>query len=307
VRRRSALGALCVLACGPARVMPPDAPAPALGDPADAIPGDLDVALRIDLARIRGTVGSTLIEALRSRAGSTGADAGSERLLSDALAAADAVWIAFRPGLAPEHTDNVVILRGNFARIDPRSYPASPKFRGPADLGGGWLLYERDTPKGRALPARMYLRDASIAVFVSTAEIDSVERSLELSMDDAHVEPPAEGVISVEARAPALAEGLLTRAPAAAKLLQRGEKLSAHADLGALGLRAELELVLDSEEGARETAEAAALFARALADEGGDVAAFVKGLRIEAVGKSVVARLALSDRELADLLPRAVH
>jgi predicted butyrate kinase (DUF1464 family) len=167
-------------------------------------------------------------------------------------------------------------------------------------------MFEREAPKSRALPARVYLRDKSMAVFVSTAEIDSVERSLELAMDDAHVEPPAEGVISIEARAPSLAEGLVSRAPAAAKLLKRGEKLRAHADLGALGLRAELELVLDSEEGAKETAEAAALFAKALAEQGGETTAFVKGLRIESVGTSVVVRLALSDRELAALLSDAV-
>lgn len=294
-------------ACGPERVPAPEAPAPSLVDPGDAIPGDLDVAVRVDLARVRQVVGAELFESVRGRVASarTGADAGGERLLADALAASDTVWIAFRPGLAPDLTDNVLILRGNFARIDPRSYGAEPRWRRPQDLGGGWRLYERDTPRARTLPARLYARDDSILVFVSTAEIDSVERSLERRMGDARVEPAAEGVVSVEARAPALAELLLARAPAAARLLRRGSKLSAHADLSATGLRAELELELDSAEGARETAEAAALFARALAEQGGEARTLVRGLRIEAVGQSVVARLSLDLRELAELMQRA--
>ena len=90
---------------------------------------------------------------------------------------------------------------------------------------------------------------------------------------------------------------------AAARLLRRGSKLRAHADLGQTGLSAELELVLDSEEGARETAEAAALFAQALGAEGGGATALVRGLKIEAVGESVVARLSLSHDELAQVLP----
>jgi hypothetical protein len=122
-------------------------------------------------------------------------------------------------------------------------------------------------------------------------------------MDDAHVAPPAEGVISVEARAPALAEQILSRSPAAAKLLKRGSKLRAYADLTQTGLNAELELELDSEEGARDTAEAAALFARVLAEQGGDAKTLVRGLKIEAVGESVVARLKLSHRELAVVIP----
>ena len=304
LRRRSVLMAvLALVACGPERV-PPPAAGPSLIDPADAIPGDLDVAIRVDLKRIRASVGQTLFESLRNRAAIArgGADAGSERLLADALARSETAWVAFRPGLPAELTDNVVLLRGDFARIDPRSYGTDPKFRGPRDLGGAWRLYERDEPKARSLPARIYARDDTILVFVSTAEIDSVERSLERRMDDPHVEPEAAGVVSVEARTPALARLVLERSPAAAKLLRRGQKLRAHADLGPNGLTGELELGLESAEDARETAEASALFARALAEQGGEVATFVKGLTIEAVGESVVARLSLTPSELAELM-----
>src|SRR5690606_16562343 len=145
----------------------------------------------------------------------------------------------------------------------------------------------RGRPLARSLPARIYAHANDLIVFVSTAEIDSVERSLEQRMDDARVSPPAEGVLSIEARAPALAEQVLERSPAAARLLRRASKLRAHADLTQTGFDAELELLLDSESGARETAEAAALFAEALGAEGGGAAALVKGLKIEAVGETV--------------------
>jgi hypothetical protein len=141
-----------------------------------------------------------------------------------------------------------------------------------------------------------------LLVFGSTAAIDSVERSLERRMGDAHVSPAAEGVISLEARAPALAASILERSPSAARLLQRGTKLRGQADLGPEGLRATLELGLDSEASARETAEAAALLARALAARGGGAELAVRGLT-EAVGESVVARIRLSHEELAALMP----
>jgi hypothetical protein len=299
------LALTAALGCGPERLPPPGAPAPSLTDPADAIPGDLDLAVRIDLAKMRSALGPELFESLRSRAAlsASGADPGSDRLLADALVAADTVWIALRPGLPPDLTDNVMILRGDFSRIDPQSYGSDPGWGTPTDLGGGWMLWERDKPKARALAARLYLRDKSLLVLVSTAEIDSVERSLEQRMDDPRVAPPAKGVISLEARAPALADQILERSPAAARLLERGRKLRVHADLGATGLAAELELELDSPEGASRTAEAAALFAKALGDEGGAAEALVRGLRIEAVGDSVVARLKLSHRELAVIVP----
>jgi hypothetical protein len=301
-----AVALLAALACGPERLPPPEAPAPSLGDPADAIPGDLDFALRVDLAKMRSALGPELFESLRSRAAlsASSVDPGSERLLADALVAADTVWIALRPGLSPELMDNVMILRGDFSRIDPRSYASDPNWGSPTDLGGGWMLYERDKPKARSLAARLYMRDKSLFVLVSSAEIDSVERSLEQRMGDPRVSPPAKGVISLEARAPALADRILERSPAAARLLERGRKLRAHADLGVDGLSAELELELDSPDGASRTAEAAALFAKALGGEGGAAETLVRGLRIESVGESVVARLQLSHRELATIVPR---
>ena len=298
-------GALWVAACaGPERIAPPASPAPSLGSPSDAIPGELDLALRVDLERIRGVLGESAFEALAKRGFGAGAsgDVASERLLTDAMAHADSIWIALRPGARSELTDSVTILRGHFGSIDPRRYTATPPWQSAIDLGGGWRRYDRPAPPSRAAPVRIYARGDEMLVLVSTASLDSVERRLEQGADDPHVEPTEKGVLSLEARGEALRGALRERAPSAARFLERAKRLRVVADLDSIGLGAELELGVETESQAKETALAAAQVAKALAEQGGIAARVTRGLRIEAVGTRVVARLALPPETVAALL-----
>jgi hypothetical protein len=296
------LGLVLCCSCGPKPIPPPDTPAPALARPVDAIPADLDVVVRVDLARMRRALGPGAVAALRDRA--AGAEGADRRLLEQALAAADTVWIAFRPGLAPDKTDQVVVLRGNFEKLDPRSHDAEPAWQLPIDLGGGWRLYRRPKPSTRAAPARIYLRVDDLLVFVSSAEIDSAERSIEARVRDDDLEPPEKGAVSVAARLKPLSRTLLERSPAAARLLARGQRLTASADLDADGLRAEIELSFDTEEDARDVADAAGLLVAALAENGDLPKSLAESLRIEAVGTSMVVRLSLGAEELVGLIRR---
>jgi len=289
---------------GPARIPPPSTPAPTLRGPEDAIPGDLDIAIRIDLGRIRAVLGSSTFERLRDSAlgeGESG-DAATNRLMTDALARSNAVWIAFRPGSRPELTDSVTVLRGDFKGLDPHAVGGEPAWQLPLDLGADWRRWDRTKPKLRSAPARVYARGDEILVFVSEAALDSVERRLEDGVDDPHVAPAQQGLLSLDARARSLRELVLDRSPTLGRLLAHADRVRLSADLESLGLKAELSVRMETETAARETAEALGELAAAVQSGEGLAARVVAGLHIEAVGNEVVARLSLQPEVLAGLI-----
>ncbi|MBK7582120.1 MAG: hypothetical protein IPI67_18180 [Myxococcales bacterium] len=286
------------------RIPPPAAPAPAFAQPSDAIPADLDVALRIDLSRIRAVLGESAFEVLRHASNGSGAndDRQSEALMAEALQRADAVWIAFRPGKSTADIDSVTILRGHFAKLDPRKFATRPAWGPSSDLGGGWRRYDRARPKARGAPARIYARTDELLVFVSTAPLDSVERRLEAGVADPHLEPVEKGVISLDARPRPLARLLGDRSPTLARLLLQAERLRLTAGLEPDGLDAELELALGGASEAREVAASLGALAQAAAGAQGLTAKVLEGLQVEAVANRVVVRLRLPPQTLAAVI-----
>ncbi len=281
-------------ACAPARVGPPPA-APPLSEPTDAIPADLDLVVRLDLGKMRRALPLAQLGAL-------GSGIGSDGLVERALEHADTVWIALRPEAGIDQADNVLVLRGDFARFDPRHGAVTPAFAGPRDLGGGWRLYEREAPKSRAAPARVYARLEDLIVFVSTAEIDSTERALEKKPGKSALVPPARGAVSLAARAAPVTRWVSSRLPSAAAVLRRATRLGAHADLSAAGLEAELDVEFDSEDDARAAADNAGTLARTVGLHPGLIGRVARQLHIESIGARLVIRLALDDRELSELV-----
>jgi hypothetical protein len=291
--------ALCLLLSGAAvgcheqTIAPPPA-APVVERPQDAIPADLDVVMRFDVARMRSALGPSWSGEWRRHA--PGGLLGVERddpLLSDALARADTVWLALRPGLRPDLTDNVIVLAGRYADFDPQGYPSQPKWTAPTDLGGGWRVSERPVPAVRSAPVRLYLRHSELLVFVSEAELDSVERAVEQGARDPHVEPPSQGAISVEARGRALARLVRDQAPAAARLLRRASALRGHADISTRGLRAEVELEFEAARVAEQAARALSELIRESSAQHAFFSVLGQAVQVEAVGSVVVARIAL--------------
>src|SRR5262249_57714767 len=91
------LGALA----GCAASRPPPPRAPALSTPNDAIPPDLDLVIRVDLAKVRAALGPEGIAVLRRGAASAaGAETGSDFFVR-ALEHADVACLALRPELVP--------------------------------------------------------------------------------------------------------------------------------------------------------------------------------------------------------------
>lgn len=271
-------------------------------EPSDAIPADLDIALRLDLGRIRSVLGESSFELLKqgAQAGGASGDPETESLMKDALARSDTVWLALRPAEKGGLGDSVTILRGRFGGIDPRT--AGSGWGLPADLGAGWRRYDRDKVPSRAAPARIYARTDDVLVFVTTAPLDSVERRLEQGAGDAALDPVEKGLLSVDARPRRLGLALLDRAPTVGRLLGQAERLRLTADLEPQGLVAELELELAGKAQAREVAESLGELARALRTEKGLVSKVVEGLVVEAVGSKVILRLKLPPETVAALL-----
>lgn len=287
---------LSVGGCAHERRPPPAAPE--LYRPVQAIPGDLDMAVRVDLGRMRARLGEPVMRSIRERLRLASGDPPGERLLYDAMERADTVWLAFRPGAGFEPTDNVIVLRGDFSEIRPRSYEGVAPWGPATDLGADWRRLDRDAPT-RSAPARLYLRSSDLMVVSSEAEMDSVERSVELRTGDPRVDPPERGVVAFEVRLPTVANLTLRRMPRLAELLAQGSTLRGSADLDASGLRVEVEAKF------RTSSEAEAL-ANLLRDlmnryRDGSLIARLIATRTEVTvsGASAVATLKLNDAELA--------
>jgi hypothetical protein len=282
-----------VVACAPARVAAPP-PGPPLGDPSDAIPADLDLAIRLDVAKMRRALPLAELGKLELP--------DHDDLITRALGQADTVWIALRPEAGLADADNVLVLRGRFSGFDPRRPGPTPPFVGERDLGGGWRLYRRDAPTRRAAPAQIYARHEDLLVFVSTAEIDSTERAIEKRQRGEPVIPPARGAVAVAARVAPLRAWLSNYVPTLAKALRHATRLAAHADLNAAGLEAELEVQFESADQAIAARDTVSRLARTVSVSDGFAGRVARRLRIESVAEALVVRLLLDDRELAELV-----
>ncbi len=283
--------------CGQHRVPPPP-PGPAVTLPATIVPGDLDAVVRVDLEQMFASLGDDVLSAVENRIGAE-QDPGGARFVTEAVRRSDTAWFAFRPGLAAQLTDNVLVLRGDYSGLDAEDFDAEPPWGIGQDLGGGWRRIDRVKPAVRAAPMRVYRRLDELLVFVSEAAIDGAELTIEQGVAVPHVEAPNEGAVSGAIRAPALAALLADRAPAAARLLAKARVVSGQLDLPGRSLTGELEVEFREPANAEQAAEATRLLGRALREQGGLEGAIVERLEISATGNDLVVRLALDERDLA--------
>lgn len=287
------------IACAESRGAPPAAPP--LDRPASAIPGDLDIAFRIDLTKARRVFGPRVADNVRLEIVDEQEDPATAILLARAIERADAMWVAFRPGLPARLTDNVLVLRGDFRSVDPLN-DARGGWAHPVDLGGGYFLFERPRPKWRSAPARAYAFVDERLVFVSEAEIDSVERVLEYRIDDDHVDPPDRGLVSIAAR-PGPVSGLLAaQFPAIATVLDQATSLQGYADAGEEGLRGTLEAGFATEDDARKAARQADALLSVLRQARGLVGRVARSAESSAVGRRLLIRLSTDGPGLAKLV-----
>ena len=303
-RRGLALaGALAVAACHHARIGPPP-DAPSVARPLDAMPADLDLVIRLDLRRIRETLGAPAMTVISQQAvqGLHGADRATDALLLSALAGTDTLWLGVRPSAGLQASDSVFVMSGHFPGFDPHHAGSTPAFAAPVDLGGALRRYDRARPPARSAPARIYVHGEELVVSLSEAEIDSVERSLEEQRGAPPLEPAEKGVLSVMARPRALPAEWFAGSETLRHVAQRAERLELSADLTAAGADATLALRFEDSSGASQVAQALTEVQQALQSSPGRLGKFAARLKISNAAEYVSLELSMDRDELADLV-----
>jgi hypothetical protein len=261
------VAAALALSCG-AEVPPPSAPTPPRAprvvrriEAGDLLPADLDLVVRVDLARMRAELGAAAASELAARALVEGGDGGARDAGSAArdaaLAAADVAWIAVRAGAAASG-DRVVIAEGRAARaaLDPALFERLPSPTAELEV-----LAPRGEPR-RAGVGRVIAIGARALAFVSPVEVPAVERVLRDGPDEGRGDPPAEGVVSFDYRAAPLPPELAERYPSIGGILAGVERVRGLVSVGDRSVRLEADVVAKD----AAAADRALRFLRALRD-----------------------------------------
>lgn len=286
--------ALAALGCERPKVGKPP-PGPKLAAPADAVPPDLDLTVRVAVARLRESLGPEAFGELEEHAR---VNSLSDPLATRALGQAQVAWVAMRLGLPPEQTDNVLVLSGDFRDLEPDS----SRWSIATDLGAGWRYHDQKQAVGRALPSRLYAFTHEIWVFVSEAEIDAVDRLLGGGVRSTRLEVPERGLLSMAASMPALAHAVRDTSPKAARLLEVGDVMTAFADLGQDGVEAFFSFDFADERTAQRAAAATELLRTALDSGEGVTGMIAHSARVNTVSATVSLELSLSREQLGSLL-----
>lgn len=280
-----------LLACGGA---PRPLPAPVrVAPPALPLPAGAALTVRVDLASLRDELGATLAQQLLLDSVSAPESAAPRHaLLEHALARASVLWVAL-PAAGPlEEAERILLLRGHFSNL-------------PVDGLGSWRPgpagFESLDVANTALEASGYARvyrldNAELLVWAPRAELATVERTLArrqrpTASDEARLEPPERGAVSVAARPGPLLALYARRYPELVERFRGLQKLEAFAEPTAGTWRADLFLDFGTAEQASgasavlerlklalaERACAVGVVARALS-----VSSFERNLRLQA-------------------------
>ncbi len=298
-----AAGLAWATACSAPRVGPPP-DAPRFTRPLSAMPADLDVVLRVDLKRIRDTLGGPAMTALSEQAlhGLHGEDHATDELLLKMLSQTDTLYVGLRPSPAFGAADSVYVMAGHFSGFDPARAESSPRFSSALDLGGDLRRYDRAPPKTRSAPARFYVRGEELIVSVTEAEIDSVERTLEQGRGRPSLEPAEKGALSAVARPRVLPRQLFAGSRPLRELAQDASRVELDADLTSAGVDASLALKFDDPSAAEQVGHALIDMRDALKTSPGRLAKFAARVEISNAAEFVTLHFALGRDEFSELI-----
>jgi hypothetical protein len=299
----AALSLLLVSACSSPRIGPPP-DAPRVTRPLSAMPADLDLVLRVDLQRIRSTLGTPAMAAISEQAlhGLHGADRGTDELLLKVLGQTDTLYLGMRPSASLDVADSVLVMVGHFSGFDPEHAESTPRFQRPIDLGGDLRRFDRVSPPTRSAPARFYARGQDLIVSLSEAEIDSVERTLEQGRGMPALEPLEKGALSAVARPQALPSEMLARSHVLQELAERARRIELDADLTSAGVDASLSLKLEDPNAAEQVGHALNDLRDALQSSPGRLAKFAARVKVTNAAEFVTLHFELGRDELSELV-----
>jgi hypothetical protein len=243
----------------------------------DIIPGDLDLVMRFDVARMRSGLGPDVVRELARRA----VPARGEELLARALERAEVVWVGMRAADAGSG-DRVLVVEGKLGGMGPAD---GPEWTPDKTALRGVTAWDRTGPVDRHGTARVVVIEDRALAFVSAVQAASVARVLREGPDEKRAAPPEDGVVSLELRPRPLPAPLAERYPAIARVIAGVERVRATASLVDRGARIEAEL------GARsaEDAQRAQRFLMALRDnvETPRYVELMRAAQLEQLGKAV--------------------
>jgi len=258
-------------------------------DPTDLFPADLDMVVRVDVARMRAGLGPAAADALMKRA----EDVAGEDAIMGLLPCADVLWIAMRSGDL-EGGDHVTAIEGKSCvpLIEPDAWRRVPSAN--SDL----FIFDRIANTKRAGTARVIQLGKRATVFVSPVELDSIARVLHDGPDERRGNPAAEGLVSLDLRPRRLPPALERKYPSIGAIVASLDRVRATATLVDEGLRLKAEITAKSSAGAKRAVE----FLSALRDsskEGryGDVLGAMKIEQVEHTARitwTVPARVVLA-------------
>lgn len=252
-------------------------------DPIDLMPADLDLVLRIDMARMRAGIGPAVADALSARAlASAGGD-----VLESALPCADVVWMGVRAGEI-DAGDRVVVLEGKSCA--PEAKLSEWKRIGAANAQ--LTIFRRVGEAPRAGTAEVIALSPRTHAFISPVELDSVHRLLRDGPDDKHGDPRAEGLISLDLRFARLPPALEAKFPSIGGIVAGLERVRASVVLVDEGLALDAQILSPTREGA----ERARKFLDALVENlaASRYAKLLEGVKIEQIDSTVRVRLVVS-------------
>lgn len=194
-------------------------PPPAHFDPADLIPADLDLVVRVDLGRMKDALGPGSATRLSG-------EHGGEPLLDQALERAEIAWVAVRVADI-DAGDRLVIVEGKVKALTVDS----TRFREAAPPHPEVKAYERIGPHRRDEVAEILVIGDRAIAFVSPVERDSVRRVLRRGRDAGRGDPVAEGFVSLDYRVQRLTPRLERKFPSISALLGSVERVRATARL----------------------------------------------------------------------------
>jgi hypothetical protein len=245
---------------------------------AELVPGDLDVVLRIDLARVRATIGAEPMKELADRA--LGSEAG-DALLRTALEQADVVWIGLRAADVLVG-DRVLVVEAPRATVEFDS----TTWRSSEPPGEGIVQYDALDFVPRDGTARVVDIRGRMLAFVSPVEVDAVDRLLRHGPDPTRAEPAARGLVSLDWRVRAPGVQLQNRYPSFAALLAGVDRMTAIVEPRGRELGLSARLLCHNE----RAASRAARFLQTIqggAEQTERFAGMLQGIRIEASGSLV--------------------
>lgn len=265
-------------------------------EPADLFPADLDLVVRVDVARMNAAIGPSAAREVAQRAGIDGAR--GDELLAAAVGRAKVVWIGLRL-TDIEAGDRIVVVEGDVGDLRLEA----PIFR-PVEIDApGVSIVERAEAPPRAGTERVIRLGDRAAAFVSPIEVDSVARVLREGPDERRGDPAREGIFSLDLRPRRLPASLEQRFPSIGAVIAGIRRVRAAAMPVDEGVRIDAEITARN----KASAERALRFLTAVRDnvEGEQSKELMRGLSIEEVEDAVRVRWLLTPKVLATLVKEA--